>query len=210
MQTLYVISTGGTIEKVYLEQTGSVANLETKIDRYLQMLRLPDLRIKTTNIMNKDSLEMTAKDRESVVQLVELKTEAPGPSGDYSRHRYPGENGSSARTASGLPEVSRHPHRRHDPAGIREERWVAESDGEPAGGALAASGGIPGHSQPGLSRLTASARIASVRDLSGQGSEPETDAENFGHSVTVTSIGAVSAKVPHVTLRVTLRMSSLG
>lgn len=79
MQTLYVISTGGTIEKVYLEQTGSVANLETKIDQYLQMLRLPDLRIKTTNIMNKDSLEMTAKDRERVVQLVELKLKHPAP-----------------------------------------------------------------------------------------------------------------------------------
>ena len=32
MQTLYVITTGGTIDKVYLERTGSVANLDTKID----------------------------------------------------------------------------------------------------------------------------------------------------------------------------------
>jgi len=63
MQTLYVITTGGTIEKVYLEQTGSVANLDTKIDQYLRLLRLPGLTIKTTHIMNKDSLEMTADDR---------------------------------------------------------------------------------------------------------------------------------------------------
>ena len=41
MQTLYVITTGGTIDKVYLEQTGSVANLDTKIDQYLRRLRLP-------------------------------------------------------------------------------------------------------------------------------------------------------------------------
>ena len=33
MQTLYLITTGGTIEKVYLERTGSVANIDTKIDR---------------------------------------------------------------------------------------------------------------------------------------------------------------------------------
>jgi L-asparaginase len=79
MQTLYVISTGGTIEKVYLEQTGSLANLETKIDQYLGQLRLPDLRIKTTTIMNKDSLEMTAKDRERVVQIVEKKLKRPAP-----------------------------------------------------------------------------------------------------------------------------------
>ncbi|MGO8818250.1 MAG: asparaginase domain-containing protein [Terriglobia bacterium] len=79
MQTLYVISTGGTIEKVYLEQTGSVANLETKIDQYLGQLRLPDLRIKTINIMNKDSLEMTAKDRERVVQIVARKLKRPAP-----------------------------------------------------------------------------------------------------------------------------------
>ena len=34
--------------------------------------------------------------------------------------------------------------------------------------------------------------------------------ESCRHSATVTSIGAVSAKVPHATLRVTLRMLSLG
>ena len=71
MQTLYVITTGGTIEMVYLERTGSVANLNTKIDQYLGLLRLPGLRIKTTNIMKKDSLEMTADDRERVVHMVD-------------------------------------------------------------------------------------------------------------------------------------------
>ena len=35
METLYLITTGGTIEKVYLERTGSVANLGTKIAKYL-------------------------------------------------------------------------------------------------------------------------------------------------------------------------------
>jgi L-asparaginase len=79
MQTLYLITTGGTIEKVYLERTGSVANLGRKIDRYLSKLRLPSLNIKTVHIMNKDSLEMTAADRESVLRMVEQKLKRPAP-----------------------------------------------------------------------------------------------------------------------------------
>jgi len=79
MQTLHVITTGGTIEKVYLEPTGSVANIDTKIERYLGKLRLPGLTIKTTHIMNKDSLEMTADDRERVLQMVEQKLKRPAP-----------------------------------------------------------------------------------------------------------------------------------
>jgi L-asparaginase len=79
MQTLYLITTGGTIEKVYLERTGSVANLGRKIDRYLSKLRLPGLTIKTAHIMNKDSLEMTAADRESVLRMVEQKMKHPAP-----------------------------------------------------------------------------------------------------------------------------------
>jgi L-asparaginase len=79
MQTLYLITTGGTIEKVYLERTGSVANLGRKIDKYLAKLRLPGLTVKTANIMNKDSLEMNAADRESVLRMVEQKLKHPAP-----------------------------------------------------------------------------------------------------------------------------------
>jgi L-asparaginase len=79
MQTVYLITTGGTIEKVYLEPTGSVANIDPKIDQYLGKLRLPGLTIKTAHIMNKDSLEMTAADRESVLQMVEQKLKHPAP-----------------------------------------------------------------------------------------------------------------------------------
>lgn len=79
MKTVHVITTGGTIEKVYLEQSGSVANLDAKIDRYLHLLRLPDLKIKTTHIMNKDSLEMTGVDRERVLRVVQQKLNRPAP-----------------------------------------------------------------------------------------------------------------------------------
>jgi L-asparaginase len=79
MQTVYVIPTGGTIEKVYQENTGSVENLENKIARYLRLLRLPDLRVETSNLMNKDSLEMTAADRELILEAVKRKLQKPAP-----------------------------------------------------------------------------------------------------------------------------------
>ena len=58
-----LITTGGTIEKVYSEQTGSVQNLDNKIDRYLNRLRLSDSEMRVLPLMNKDSLEMTDNDR---------------------------------------------------------------------------------------------------------------------------------------------------
>jgi L-asparaginase len=73
MQTIHVIATGGTIEKVYSEQTGNVQNLENKIERYFRILRLPDAHIALTHLMNKDSLEMTDADREQVLATVRDK-----------------------------------------------------------------------------------------------------------------------------------------
>ena len=70
MQKIVVITTGGTIEKVYSEQTGNVQNLERKIERYFQFLRLPGTEIQVVDLMNKDSLEMTAADRFSVLAAV--------------------------------------------------------------------------------------------------------------------------------------------
>ena len=79
MQRIYVIATGGTIEKVYSEQTGAVQNLDSKIDRYFRQLRLPDADIQVTHLMNKDSLEMTDADRERVLAAVREKLQDPAP-----------------------------------------------------------------------------------------------------------------------------------
>ncbi len=76
---IYIIATGGTIEKVYSEQTGNVQNLDNKIDRYFRMLRLPDSEIQVTHLMNKDSLEMTDADRERVLDAVREKLKEPAP-----------------------------------------------------------------------------------------------------------------------------------
>ncbi len=71
MLNVNVITTGGTIEKVYSEQTSTVENLDNRIDRYLSRLRLPDCDARVVPIMNKDSLEMTDADRGAILELVE-------------------------------------------------------------------------------------------------------------------------------------------
>jgi L-asparaginase len=67
MQTIYLITTGGTIEKVYSEQSGVVLNVASKIGQYLKKLRLPDSDVRVLPLMNKDSLEMTLEDRVGLV-----------------------------------------------------------------------------------------------------------------------------------------------
>src|SRR5579872_7404979 len=77
MRRIHLITTGGTIEKIYSEQRGSVENVESKIETYLGRLRLPDLEIDTTRLMNKDSLEMTDADRAMVLEAVRVRLDAP-------------------------------------------------------------------------------------------------------------------------------------
>ncbi|WP_420239549.1 asparaginase [Telmatobacter bradus] len=70
MKKIYLLSTGGTIEKVYSEQRGVVENRGSKLDRYLLKLRLPESEIESISLMNKDSLEMTDEDRALVTDKV--------------------------------------------------------------------------------------------------------------------------------------------
>lgn len=71
MQTIFVITTGGTIEKAYNEQAGAVENIASKIAQYLSLLRLPDADVRVMPLMNKDSLEMSPEDRAGLVRHVE-------------------------------------------------------------------------------------------------------------------------------------------
>jgi L-asparaginase len=76
MKTIYVLTTGGTIEKMYSERAGTVINDASKIGDYLDKLRLPDTDVQVAPVMNKDSLEMTAEDRaELVAQMAPLMAE---------------------------------------------------------------------------------------------------------------------------------------
>src|SRR5258708_19347727 len=79
MRTIHVISPGGTLEKVFSEQTGSVENMGSKIDRYLRALRLPDLRIEAISLMNIDSLQMTDADRDQIVAAVQERLKPGEP-----------------------------------------------------------------------------------------------------------------------------------
>jgi L-asparaginase len=78
-QAVYILTTGGTMEKVYSERTGKVANVDSKIGRYLDLLRLPDCQLNVVPVMNKDSLEMTDQDRVLILGMVRavLKENAP-------------------------------------------------------------------------------------------------------------------------------------
>ena len=71
MLKVNLITTGGTIEKVYSEQTSTVENLDNQIDRYLRRLRLPDCDVRVVPVMNKDSLEMSDADRSAILGLIE-------------------------------------------------------------------------------------------------------------------------------------------
>lgn len=71
MLKVNVVTTGGTIEKVYSEQTSTVENLDNQIDRYLVRLRHPDCDVRVVPLMNKDSLEMTNADRRAILELIE-------------------------------------------------------------------------------------------------------------------------------------------
>jgi L-asparaginase len=77
MQRIYVLSAGGTIEKIYSEQQGSVYNRETKLDSYLKRLRMHDTEIQVTHLMNKDSLDMTSEDRDKILDAVRERPDAP-------------------------------------------------------------------------------------------------------------------------------------
>lgn len=88
MTVLYVVTTGGTIEKAYSEQQGIVANLDSKIDRYLRLLRLPDSDVRVVPLMNIDSLEMTDSDRARILETVKglLPPESSYPDHSWNRH----------------------------------------------------------------------------------------------------------------------------
>jgi L-asparaginase len=67
---LTILTTGGTIDKTYNEFDGSLANSRSVLDVILGSLRLPDLFIRHTVVMHKDSLDMTEEDRLTVLKAV--------------------------------------------------------------------------------------------------------------------------------------------
>ncbi len=77
MRTITLVTTGGTLEKVYDETTGTLVNRHSNVAHILQGLRLEDTRINIHELMNKDSLDMTDVERALIVETVRLQSEAP-------------------------------------------------------------------------------------------------------------------------------------
>ena len=80
MKKVWILTTGGTIEKSYSEEEGSLENRESLLQRkLLEKLRLPHTEVKVKTLMAKDSLHMTEKDREIIFQHIqEAQTQADG------------------------------------------------------------------------------------------------------------------------------------
>ena len=70
MRTITLITTGGTIEKTYDEQTGQLLNRKSIVQRMLRRIRLEDTTVKIIELMSKDSLHMTEDDRAQIVEKV--------------------------------------------------------------------------------------------------------------------------------------------
>lgn len=68
-----ILTTGGTIEKIYDEFEGSLQNRETIVkNKILQKLRLPSTEINIHCLMSKDSLTMDDRDRGIICDAIRL------------------------------------------------------------------------------------------------------------------------------------------
>ena len=78
MHRITLITTGGTIEKIYDEQRGELVNRRSIVRRMLSELRLEDTEVNVFELMSKDSQDMTESDRLRILEAVR----ASGPSGE--------------------------------------------------------------------------------------------------------------------------------
>ena len=70
VRTITLITTGGTIEKTYDEQTGELANRRSIVRRMLSELRLEETEVNVLELLSKDSLEMSEADRNRILGAV--------------------------------------------------------------------------------------------------------------------------------------------
>ncbi len=72
MRNVTLITTGGTIEKVYDETSGELSNRHSLVRRMLGELRLEDAKITVIELMSKDSLDMDESDRARISDAARL------------------------------------------------------------------------------------------------------------------------------------------
>jgi L-asparaginase len=77
---LFILTTGGTIEKIYDEFEGSLQNKDTIVkNKILQKLRLPYTEIQVKSIMSKDSLYMDEQDRNTILDHIKSYSKFGNP-----------------------------------------------------------------------------------------------------------------------------------
>lgn len=70
MRNITLITTGGTIEKTYNEESGTLENTRPMVQRMLRRLRLEETKVHLVHLMSKDSLLMTDADRQDISRAV--------------------------------------------------------------------------------------------------------------------------------------------
>ncbi|MBL4810058.1 MAG: asparaginase [Phycisphaerales bacterium] len=85
MRQITLISTGGTIEKTYDEQAGTLTNRSSVVQEMLRLLRLEGIQINTLQLMQKDSLDITDQDRQRILDAVKLVIGPPPPENTESQ-----------------------------------------------------------------------------------------------------------------------------
>ncbi len=87
MDRIRLLTTGGTIEKTYDEDTGALANRWSIVRRMLDELHLEEVEVDVQELMSKDSLEMTDADRDRIAAAVrEALAATPPPAGVVILH----------------------------------------------------------------------------------------------------------------------------
>lgn len=82
MRRLTLISTGGTIEKTYDEQTGNLDNRQSVVQEMLGLLRLEDTAVNSIQLLSKDSNDLTDADRARILAQVRLLIDSGDASDD--------------------------------------------------------------------------------------------------------------------------------
>ncbi len=72
MRRVTLITTGGTIEKIYDEVEGRLSNRRSIVRRMLSELRLEDRDVSIHELMHKDSLELSDRERQRIVDAALL------------------------------------------------------------------------------------------------------------------------------------------
>jgi L-asparaginase len=78
VRKITLITTGGTIEKTYDEQSGELANRRSIVRRMLSELRLEETEVRVVELLSKDSLQMTPEDRDRILEEVRACGAASG------------------------------------------------------------------------------------------------------------------------------------